>query len=152
MPKRRNSKRRSTCSSRKNESRYLAIPFFDFWLEHRLPSENASDQSLRPIGYAINKWNRTLAKRLTEYTQTGAIGDESPPPAPSKVAATKNDHGEVIIEWQAVAVLKAVLGALSSNRTASRLPRCQKSRSVDLVGHRFRQCHATILRSGRCRK
>ena len=31
------------------DSRYLAMPFFDFWLEQRLPAIDAADPSLRPV-------------------------------------------------------------------------------------------------------
>jgi lysophospholipase L1-like esterase/pimeloyl-ACP methyl ester carboxylesterase len=85
------------------DSRYLSIPFFDFWLEHRLPQPTASDQSLREVGDSQAAWEKTMAAKLAEYVQTGAVTDNTPPPAPLKVTATRNDNGSVTVTWQAEA-------------------------------------------------
>lgn len=83
------------------DSRYLAIPFFDFWLDHRLPSADSEDRSLRPVAQARADWKREMAGKVAEYVETGAVGDETPPPAPEKVTATRNDDGTVTVTWEA---------------------------------------------------
>jgi predicted TIM-barrel fold metal-dependent hydrolase/poly(3-hydroxybutyrate) depolymerase len=109
------------------DSRYLAIPFFDACLELRLPAKGSKTQKLQPIemksawlatllsdkaepafSYAGKveeaSWlpNERVAKAWAEYVKTGAVGDNTPPPAPFQVkAVVKNDQVE--ITWDAEA-------------------------------------------------
>ena len=85
-------------------SRYLAIPFFDFWLEHRLPATGSRAQKLRPVdAQARADWNKTMAGKLAEFVHTGAVSDTTPPPAPVSVAVRRDKDGSVAITWKAVA-------------------------------------------------
>ncbi|GIS62879.1 MAG: hypothetical protein CM1200mP2_51040 [Planctomycetaceae bacterium] len=64
------------------DSRYMAIPFFDFWLEHRLPQIGRPVGPLRPAAPAVALWGEHMAGKLAEYIKTGAVSDTTPPPAP----------------------------------------------------------------------
>ena len=82
------------------DSRYLSIPFFDFWIDQRI----ASDGSLNGIsGATIVAWNSQMNGRHREFIKTGAVSDTTPPPAPENVKATRNDNGSVQISWTAEA-------------------------------------------------
>lgn len=83
------------------DSRYLSIPYFDFWLKHRLPDAGASDTSLKPTRDAVAAWKSEMASKLEEYIATGGIADTSAPPAPESVVVTREDNGDVIITWSA---------------------------------------------------
>lgn len=106
------------------DSRYLAIPFFDWCLERRLPASGAT--ALRPIDMS-SAW---LADRETlkavkaseytgdatkaawipdagfaplweEYVTTGAVSDSSVPPAPKTVAISVRPDGSALLTWSA---------------------------------------------------
>lgn len=92
------------------DSRYLAIPFFDFWLAHRLPEGEGS--ALRPVtAEALSAWKKEMAPKMAEYVETGGVTDTTPPPAPHKVVATRGEDGAVTIRWQADADLESGLQA-----------------------------------------
>jgi pimeloyl-ACP methyl ester carboxylesterase len=108
------------------DSRYLAIPYLDACMAQRLPEKGSLDQELKPMN-ASESWfaplfgneaapaaefhgdlkesvwlpNEAVAKAWAEYVKTGAVGDSTPPPAPSHVMAS--DRGELgtIITWNA---------------------------------------------------
>jgi hypothetical protein len=109
------------------DSRYLAIPFFDACLAMRLPEKGSASQKLKPVdesqaclaeplshvaaparefqGDASKSvWlpNAKFAAAWTEYVQTGAVPDETPPPAPRSVAATKSGD-QFTVSWDAPA-------------------------------------------------
>jgi DNA-binding beta-propeller fold protein YncE len=109
------------------DSRYLAIPFLDACMAARLPPKGSKDQALRPMDtshawlapllgdtavpatdYKGNPaeavWlpNEAVAKAWMEYVKTGAVGDTTPPPAPSNVQAARNGKGTQIT-WTAEA-------------------------------------------------
>jgi hypothetical protein len=108
------------------DSRYLAIPFFDACLAQRLPDKGTDSSTLKPVSdhqawlakllgdtaqpagdFAGDKnesvWlpNESVAKAWSEYVRTGAVSDNSPPPAATEVAVHKGDNGAVEITWNA---------------------------------------------------
>jgi hypothetical protein len=109
------------------DSRYLAIPFFDACLAMRLPEKGSADQKLRPVD-AKAAWlaaplsdmaepaaahagkpeeavwlpNEAVAKAWAEYVKTGAVGDATPPPAPTNIKVTPAAEGAEIT-WDAEA-------------------------------------------------
>ncbi|MEM9657592.1 MAG: hypothetical protein AAF961_04440, partial [Planctomycetota bacterium] len=89
------------------DSRYLAVPYFDFWLEQRLPPIDAVHASLRPIGSARELWQTAMADKLDQYVRTGGVADDTRPPAPRIVTAERNDDGSVAITWEAAADLES---------------------------------------------
>ena len=89
------------------DSRYLAIPYFDFWLKHRLPDPKDIDGPLRPVtDEALSQWHKNLAPLQQEYIQTGAVSDDTPPPAPTHVKSRRLGD-DVIVSWQARADLQS---------------------------------------------
>jgi hypothetical protein len=116
------------------DSRYLAIPFFDACLEQRLPDIGANSQTLkqvdreqawlgtlagdRPVPAAEFKgfenesvWlpNARFAAMWEEYLRVGAVGDATPPPAPTAVRRKVNAAGAVELTWDAAADLESGL-------------------------------------------
>ncbi|MAG93751.1 MAG: hypothetical protein CMJ48_08390 [Planctomycetaceae bacterium] len=83
------------------DSRYLAIPYFDFWLQQRLPPAGAQTQTLKPIASARAKWKHAVGGQHDEYVRTGAVRDDTPPPAPLEVKAKRQADGSVTIDWNA---------------------------------------------------
>lgn len=106
------------------DSRYLAIPFLDACLSLRLPEKG---HALRPVttgqgwlsemdgGEAVPAkdfpgafekaaWmpNEKLVKQRAEYIQTGAVGDTTPPPAPTQVLLKSG-----VLTWEAEADLES---------------------------------------------
>jgi pimeloyl-ACP methyl ester carboxylesterase len=102
------------------DSRYLAIPFFDFWLRHRLPA-GADQQVLKPIAPAQAEWDAALAGKLSEYVRTGAVSDDSPPPAPRRVTANRNEDGNVTVAWEADADLESGIRCFLIERNGARI-------------------------------
>lgn len=102
------------------DSRYLAIPFFDFWLEHRLP-ENPEKQTLRPVADALDAWKSRMSSRLDEYIRTGAVGDDTPPPAPEHVTIHRNAEGHVVLNWTAAADFESGIRGFVIERGGKRL-------------------------------
>lgn len=110
------------------DSRYLAIPFFDVCLALRLPDEGTK---LKPIDKTVgwtsaDNWlpSEAVGKAWTEYLETGAVSDTTPPPAPTKVIAKSFDGG-VAITWDADADFESGLGGfiiLRGGEEISRLP------------------------------
>lgn len=85
------------------DSRYLAIPYFDFWLQHRLPAADAASSTLKPATAALDSWKVRMAPLQEEYISTGAVADTTPPPAPHSINATRSPEGNVVVTWSAVA-------------------------------------------------
>ncbi|MCG6156068.1 SGNH/GDSL hydrolase family protein [Rubinisphaera margarita] len=88
-------------------SRFLAIPFFDFWLEHRLPTDPA-DQ-LRPAVAALDQWHGEMSRRLEGYLHAGLADDRTPPPPPANVRGQRNDDQSLTLTWTATADLESGL-------------------------------------------
>lgn len=110
------------------DSRYLAIPFFDACLASRLPEKDAGTQQLKPVDQS-HAWlaallsdkaesataykgpateavwlpNEAVAQAWSEYVRTGAVGDTTPPPAPSHVTVATAADQTVEIKWDAAA-------------------------------------------------
>lgn len=108
------------------DARYLAIPFFDVCLAARLPDVGSDDLTLKPMSgeatwlavlhghepvpadkfvgdIAQSVWlpNESFAAAWSEYVQTGAVSDASPPPPPRDVTVGKTDNGQVRVTWAA---------------------------------------------------
>lgn len=98
------------------DSRYLAIPFFDFWLKHRLPETAAADRTLRPAADALQQWPEVMAKKMAEYIETGAVSDTTPPPAPQAVTVSRTDDGNYSVGWTATADLESGIGGFVIQR------------------------------------
>lgn len=118
------------------DSRYLAIPFFDACLAMRLPDRQSPEQALKPVdqsgawlaavsearampapsyqgdaSHAVWLPNEAIAKAWMEYVKTGAVGDTTPPPAPTDVAAAADGDGAVTVTWNSVADFESGLQA-----------------------------------------
>jgi lysophospholipase L1-like esterase/pimeloyl-ACP methyl ester carboxylesterase len=98
------------------DSRYMAIPFFDFWLEHRLPRNASKSQTLRPTQPAVSIWKTRMAGKLTEYIKTGAVSDSTPPPAPTAVQVKRLEDGPFEITWKAKADFESGIRAFVIER------------------------------------
>ena len=48
-----------------------------------------------------------MSGKLKEYTQTGAVADDTPPPPPQSVRAERTAEGAVVVSWQAQADLES---------------------------------------------
>ncbi len=88
-------------------SRFLAIPFFDFWLEHRLPADPSDE--LRPAEVALDAWNSEMTATLERYRNSGMAHDQTPPPPPAKIRCQKNDDQSLTLTWTATADLESGL-------------------------------------------
>jgi pimeloyl-ACP methyl ester carboxylesterase len=110
------------------DSRYLAIPFLDACLAMRLPDPGSSSQTLKPVDMShawlaplLSKeakpadqfkgdpncavWlpNEAVAKAWMDYVKTGAVSDNTPPPAPYDVKAAPKENEGTEITWTAEA-------------------------------------------------
>jgi hypothetical protein len=107
------------------DSRYLAIPYFDACLALRLPAkgnklkpvDRSSGWLAPPLGdqaepaakysgkteQAVWLPNERIAKAWAEYVKTGAVSDDTPPPAPTSVKVKRLPDGKVEITWDAAA-------------------------------------------------
>ena len=130
------------------DSRYLAIPFLDACLALRLPDKGAKDQTLKPLDQS-KAWlapllgekaepaasyqgkpkeavwlpNEAVAKAWMEYVKTGAVGDTTPPPAPTNVrVSSKGDKG-VEITWDAEADFESGISGFIIMRNGQELAR-----------------------------
>ena len=99
----------------------MAIPFFDFWLEHRLPQPGKAGRSLRPAGPAVGLWKEQMAGKLAEYVKTGAVSDTTPPPAPSAVRVKRLENGQVEVTWRATADFESGIRAFVIERDGKRV-------------------------------
>lgn len=111
------------------DSRYLAIPWFDALLALRLP--DASGGALKPVdpksgwlavplgdvAVSADKFegkaeesiwlpNERVAKAWSEYVKTGAVSDETPPPAAVELKAERTETG-VVLTWAVQADLES---------------------------------------------
>ena len=103
------------------DSRYLAIPFFDFWLKHRLPESGEELHTLKPITEGRKHWDDSLAAKLKEFVKTGAVGDTTPPPAPNEVTARRDETGGVTITWKATADFESGIRCFIIKRDGKRI-------------------------------
>lgn len=107
------------------DSRYLAIPFFDACLALRLPAtgntlkpvDQKSGWLAAPLGDSATAWSEykgekaeaawlpdeKVAKAWIEYVKTGAVPDNTPPPAAINLKLTQNEDGTATITWDAEA-------------------------------------------------
>jgi hypothetical protein len=110
------------------DSRYLAIPFFDACLAARLPAAGTDGAKLRPMdpsrawlapvlgeeaepassyrgdpAEAVWLPDERVARAWVEYVKTGAVGDATPPPAPTGVRVVAAPGGAVEVAWDAEA-------------------------------------------------
>ncbi len=108
------------------DCRYLAIPFLDACMAARLPDKGSKEQTLKPMDtshawlapplgetavpaakYQGNPneavWlpNEAVAKAWMEYVKTGAVGDTTPPPAPTDVKVSPLGDRGMLITWSA---------------------------------------------------
>jgi poly(3-hydroxybutyrate) depolymerase len=122
------------------DARYLAIPFFDACLAMRLPDRGSKDQKLKPVDKkqawlaepladkpapaasysgepleAVWLPNQAVAKAWAEYVKTGAVGDTTPPPAPTNVKLATTPDGTTIT-WSAEADLESGIQAFLIRR------------------------------------
>ena len=110
------------------DSRYMAIPFFDFWLKHRLPAKGDAVSSLpqlRPVQPALTEWKATMAPLVAEYVRDGSTADSTPPPAPTKVTAVRQNDGTIRIDWEAEADFESGIAGfviLRGDQEIGRLP------------------------------
>jgi 2-keto-3-deoxy-L-rhamnonate aldolase RhmA/pimeloyl-ACP methyl ester carboxylesterase len=130
------------------DSRYLAIPFLDLCMSIRLPDKGSKNQSLKPMDTrhvwlaqpegetAVPKaefkgdlktsvWlpSEAIAKDWMEYVKTGAVGDTTPPSAPTRViAASKGDQGTEVT-WHAEADFESGIGQFIVLRDGQELAR-----------------------------
>ena len=106
------------------DSRYLAIPFFSFWLDHRLPQTEVSN--LQPVDdVALADWKSQMATKHDEFVRTGAVGDDTAPPAPTNVRSRQLDNGTVRVTWVAEADFESGIAGfvvLRDDQEFGRLP------------------------------
>lgn len=96
------------------DSRYLSIPFFDFWLTQRLPRHK---DNLQPVDAAmLAAWDDTMADRLRQFAETGAVEDDTPPPRPQSVTRSRNADGHITVSWTATADLESGIQAFIIER------------------------------------
>ncbi len=106
------------------DSRYLAIPFFDACLSHRLPDKGSDNAALKPADEAAAwvamplsdhalpetlasfvvrqaSWlpGEKFATAWSEYVKTGAVSDTTPPSPPFDLTAKRQDDGSVVVTW-----------------------------------------------------
>ena len=103
------------------DSRYLAIPYFDFWLAHRLPADGATSTALLPADRALSDWKATMAGKLAQFVATGAVEDKTPPSAPRHVVAKRNGEGQVVVAWQADADFESGIRGFVIERDGKRI-------------------------------
>jgi hypothetical protein len=117
------------------DSRYLAIPYLDACLAMRLPDKGSPSQALKPVDTSKvwlasvlgetaqplegfdgkieeSVWlpNEAVARAWMEYVKTGAVGDTTPPPAPTGVQIKEKADGGAEITWQAAADFESGIG------------------------------------------
>jgi len=104
------------------DSRYLAIPFFDFWLKQRLPTGDNNAQQLRPVSQAsLSAWVSEMGPKQQEFMKTGAVSDTTPPPAPSAVKAERGNDGTVRLTWQVEADFESGLQGFVITRNGEKV-------------------------------
>ena len=139
------------------DCRYLAIPFFDACLAMRLPDKGSKVQILKPVDMS-KAWlaplfsnaatpvaqfpgdlkeaawlpNEAVAKAWMEYVKTGAVGDATPPPAPTDVRAAWNADLGIDVTWNAEADIESGIASfISTSRRAETGQRArQAGRSI----------------------
>jgi hypothetical protein len=113
------------------DSRYLAIPFFDYWLGMRLPEKGnklkavdmktgwladpLSNEAVAGSEYKGKAdeaaWlpSEKFAKLWMDYVKNGQVKDTTPPPDPTNVKAVRKPDGTVEITWDGDADLESGL-------------------------------------------
>ena len=110
------------------DSRYLAIPYFDFWLERRI----ATAARLSNITAAdLAAWEQAMEPRRREFERLGYVDDATAPPAPREVRFTLRNQEEVELTWQADADFESGIQAftiLYQGKEVARVPEVARGR------------------------
>lgn len=101
------------------DSRYLSIPYFNFWLSRRLAKNGNELKSVDADDLAA--WKKDLAPKLSEFIKTGAVSDDTPPPAPENVRATRTKDGKTLLTWTAEADFESGIGAFTIERDGKQI-------------------------------
>ena len=132
------------------DSRYLAIPFFDACLSARLPDAGDGSTRLKPLNpsrawlapvlgretvpasafqgkasEAVWLPDEHVAKAWMEYVETGAVGDDTPPPSPTDVKATAIPDGGIAVTWNADADFESGLRQFIIHRDGKEIGRAR---------------------------
>jgi lysophospholipase L1-like esterase len=102
------------------DSRYLSIPFLDFWLTQRL-SDETSHKLTTVDDTTLAAWKTEVAPKLAEFITTGAVADVTPPDAPGNVTATRLDNGSVKLTWTAEADFESGIRGFLIEREEQRI-------------------------------
>ncbi len=112
------------------DSRYLAIPYFDFWLARRLPRQEG--QPLQKVtAEHLQQWQRLMEPKRQQYVKDARVADDTPPPAPLWVKAKRTADGAVKITWLARADLESGLRQfviLRDGKPVARVPEKPRNR------------------------
>ena len=107
------------------DSRYLSIPFFNFWLTHRISSA-AADAGLASVDSGVlDQWKFQMAQKHSEFIRVGSVTDGTKPDSPANVLAKRLDGGAVQITWTAEADFESGIGGfliLRDDQELTRLP------------------------------
>ncbi len=134
------------------DSRYLAIPFFDACLAARLPDKGSSTSELKSIDiskgwlatplsesasapgdyhgdHASAVWlpDERVARAWEEYVKTGAVGDSTPPPLPTRVIAAGKGATSVELTWNAEADFESGLRGFLIRRNGKEIAQLPES-------------------------
>ncbi|HVY75029.1 MAG TPA: hypothetical protein VG890_09380 [Puia sp.] len=140
-------------------SRSLAIPFFDACLSMRLPDSKNCYAPLKPIdttkawlGSLTDKtaypakeykgnsaeavWlpNERIAKDWMEYVRTGAVKDNTPPPAPFDLFMT-DSAGSALLSWNTTADFESGVGGFIILRDGKELAKLLPEHPELTYGH-----------------
>lgn len=62
-----------------------------------------------------------MTGKLAEYIKTGAVSDTTPPPAPFRVSARRDNSGQIVVTWHAHADLESGIKAFVVERDGQRV-------------------------------
>ncbi len=109
--------------------RYLAIPFFHFWLARRLPP--AGQYEPLPVSKKhLDQWKQQMEHQVKHYLENGTVPDQTPPPDPFDVIA-EIEKGKITVRWRAQADLESGLKEFIIYRNGTpvaRIPQEHRSR------------------------